>query len=78
MTKLGSRDILAEIGGIHLVVPTERKEGIDYNVILSEFKIEVIRKFVENYKEYKRRPIIDNISPSKIIVDSLIKITAKD
>jgi len=57
---------------------TERKEGIDHNVILSEFKIEVIRKFVENYKEYKRRPIIDNISPSKIIVDSLIKITAKD
>lgn len=51
---------------------TERHEGIGENVVVSEYKVEVIEEFVSNYQSYTRPSIIMTISPSKLIVDSLV------
>jgi len=50
---------------------TERKEGLEENVVLSRLDKEVIDEFVESYKDYKRKPLFEEISPSKNIVDYL-------
>jgi UDP-N-acetylglucosamine 2-epimerase (non-hydrolysing) len=52
---------------------TERKEGLGENVVLSKFGKEVINDFVDNYKEYRRKPLFEEVHPSKKIVDYLIE-----
>ncbi len=50
---------------------TERKEGLDENVVLSKFDKDVIDDFVENYSNYRRQPLFKSVSPSKNIVNYL-------
>lgn len=52
---------------------SERIEGLGENVVLSENKKNVMKKFTKNYKRYKRKRVLDNKYPSKIIVDNLTK-----
>jgi len=52
---------------------TERKEGLDKNVVLSCFKAELIDDFVNNYKSYEFPPYHVTTGPSKLIVDLLIE-----
>lgn len=55
---------------------TERIEGLGENVVLSKYNKRVIKKFLDNYKSYKRNKIYRrNIEkpPSRIIVDFLTK-----
>lgn len=52
---------------------TERKEGIGQNAIMYEGKLDIIKKFGKNYKEYRIKNTCTDISPSKIIVDYLLE-----
>ncbi len=52
---------------------TERIEGLKGNVVLSKNRPSTIKRFMENYKKYKRRKVEVKIRPSKIIVDYLLK-----
>ena len=52
---------------------TERKEGLGETACLSKLDMNLIKKFTNNYKSYKRKPI-KLISPSKIVVDELEKL----
>jgi UDP-N-acetylglucosamine 2-epimerase (non-hydrolysing) len=52
---------------------TERKEGLEKNVVLSCFDDKLINDFVENYSRYKIEPYHVTTGPSKLIVDSLIE-----
>lgn len=52
---------------------TERIEGLGENVVLSKGRNTLIKDFIINYQKYKRKPIKINTSPSKIIVDYLLK-----
>ena len=51
---------------------TERQDGIDANVCVSEYKKDKIMGFVNNYKRYARNPISVEITPTEIILKSLI------
>lgn len=50
---------------------TERKEGLGENVVLSKFKEDIIENFVESYSKYRRKPLFEEVHPSKVIVDYL-------
>jgi UDP-N-acetylglucosamine 2-epimerase (non-hydrolysing) len=50
---------------------TERMEGLGANVVISNFDSTIIENFVLNYKSYRRKPVSDNYSPSRFIVDQL-------
>jgi len=50
---------------------TERKEGLGKNIVLSKFDKEVIDAFVENYEEYRRKPLFEKVRPSKNIINYL-------
>jgi UDP-N-acetylglucosamine 2-epimerase (non-hydrolysing) len=50
---------------------TERKEGLGENVVLSKFDKEVVDSFVNNYGQYRRKPLFEKVSPSREIVDYL-------
>ena len=52
---------------------TERQEGLGENVVLSEFKLETIEKFIHDYKSFSRSPLELPVSPSKRIVDELMR-----
>ncbi len=47
---------------------TERKEGLGENVVLSMFKKDIIENFVENYDNYRRDPLFEEVHPSEEIV----------
>ena len=51
---------------------TERNEGLNKNVILSQYNEDKIMNFINNYKNYKLEKIKSNISPSEIIIKELI------
>ena len=51
---------------------TEREEGMNQNVLLSNLEWSVVESFVLDHNNYKRPPVKPEISPSKIIVDRLI------
>lgn len=51
---------------------TERLEGLDRNVVLSNYNVDVINDFVKNYKNFEFEPLKLENNPSKIIVDSII------
>jgi UDP-N-acetylglucosamine 2-epimerase (non-hydrolysing) len=51
---------------------TEHQEGIDSNVVLSEYSEPVVDKFVKNYKDYRSEPLLGEVSPSAMIVESAL------
>lgn len=51
---------------------TERDEGIDENVLLSNLDWPRIVTFVVDYKNYQRPPVTPEISPSQLIIDRLV------
>lgn len=52
---------------------TERIEGLGKNVVISKGDNKIIKAFLKNYKEYRRKPVQIRERPSKIIVDYLLK-----
>jgi UDP-N-acetylglucosamine 2-epimerase (non-hydrolysing) len=50
---------------------TERQEGIGENVVLSEHRSEVLRAFLDDPSEHRRRSDLPDTSPSDVIVDDL-------
>ena len=52
---------------------TERIEGLGENIILGRSNKRIIKQFLMNYSQYKKKRITQFISPSKIIADYLIK-----
>lgn len=53
---------------------TERIEGLGENVVMSMNNLDKIKHFIHNYKNYVRPIVVPNVSPSKIIVDYLLKV----
>ena len=57
---------------------TERMEGLDFNIVISNFEEKKVREFLDNLRS---APAIDfsmeNATPTKIIVDHLIRQTTK-
>lgn len=51
---------------------TERQEGLESNVILSGYSEKRVTEFLANYRNYKSRPIETDLSPSDIIVQTLL------
>lgn len=51
---------------------TERIEGLKSSALLLRKDFRNVEKFVKNYKKFRKNEIGINISPSKIIVDSII------
>ena len=51
---------------------TERIEGLDGNVVISKSSKTVIKNFLKNYKNYRRKAADYKIRPSRIIVDFLV------
>lgn len=52
---------------------TERFDGIGENVILFNNDFDKIDSFFEEYESYNRKEIITELSPSKLIIDTLCK-----
>lgn len=52
---------------------TERIEGLGKNAVLSYGNESIVKNFIKNYKKYQKNPVHFTISPSKIIVDYLLK-----
>ena len=50
---------------------SERVEGLGENALLCDGEKNIIKSFMSNYKKYKRKKVILEKSPSKIIVDYL-------
>lgn len=50
---------------------TEQREGIGENIVLSEWRIDVLTDFLRNHKNYRRTVPRPEKSPSDIIVDDL-------
>ncbi|MGK9252804.1 UDP-N-acetylglucosamine 2-epimerase [Paenibacillus humicus] len=50
---------------------TERSDGIGKNVVLYEGDYNKVDEFVNNYQKYEYRPEYPEVSPSKLIVDTL-------
>ena len=48
---------------------TERQEGLDKNVLISNYDKIIINDFLNNYQKYSSKLLNFKISPSKIIVD---------
>jgi UDP-N-acetylglucosamine 2-epimerase (non-hydrolysing) len=51
---------------------TERPEGIGENAVISEYNADKIIAFVENYKNLRKSGLEFDVSPSEIIVNSLL------
>jgi UDP-N-acetylglucosamine 2-epimerase (non-hydrolysing) len=51
---------------------TERREGLGENVVLSEYRADTLRTFLENPYGYKRLGELPPTSPSDVIVDDLV------
>lgn len=52
---------------------TERIEGLNESVMISSYDKDKVLYFVDNYEKFRKEPIKFKESPSKIIVDFLIK-----
>ena len=50
---------------------TERMEGLNSNIVISNFNPAVISDFVANYKSYRRKPVSEKFSPSNFIVEQI-------
>ncbi len=51
---------------------TERVEGLNWNVVLSNYEISVIDNFIGAYEKYRKKSISNVIGPSEIIVESIL------
>jgi UDP-N-acetylglucosamine 2-epimerase (non-hydrolysing) len=56
---------------------TERKEGLDENIILSKFDNTKINNFIKNYKKYRRPPIYNTETPSQKILNYIKSYTSQ-
>jgi len=52
---------------------TERTEGIEKNVVISHYDESKILGFVKNYTQYRTNPLRKSYSPTKMIIDYIIK-----
>jgi UDP-N-acetylglucosamine 2-epimerase (non-hydrolysing) len=82
---LGASFVVTDSGGIqeecaHLNIPcilhrhaTERQDGIGANVVLSRFKMEVVKEFLSHPEKHKKK-VNDSLgSPTEIIIEYLKK-----
>lgn len=71
----GNQEELYHIGKPTLLLrdATERREGLGKTAVISRLDPSVIEDFVINYKKYQQKPTKFEFSPSKIIVDYLVK-----
>jgi UDP-N-acetylglucosamine 2-epimerase (non-hydrolysing) len=51
---------------------TEHHEGLDSNVVVSEYSEAIVEKFIDNYTSHRSEPLLGDISPSAMIVDSAL------
>lgn len=51
---------------------TEGLEGLNHNAILSKNNMSTIKKFIKEYKKYKKPPIMFKRSPSRVITNYLL------
>ncbi|MEX0668710.1 MAG: UDP-N-acetylglucosamine 2-epimerase [Candidatus Saccharimonadales bacterium] len=72
----GNQEELYHMGKPTLIFrnETERQEGLGETAVVSKLDPEIIRDFIKNYKEYEQKGVLDEVSPSKIIVDQLVGI----
>jgi UDP-N-acetylglucosamine 2-epimerase (non-hydrolysing) len=52
---------------------TERKEGVGFNVVVSGYDPKIVLIFLESYSELNTPNLLQSVSPSKIILDSVAK-----
>lgn len=71
----GNQEELYHIGKPTLIFrnETERQEGIGSTAVISKLNVKVISNFIENYKSHERKLVEASHSPTKIIVDVLVK-----
>lgn len=50
---------------------TEQIEGLNENVILCKSSETIIKDFLKHYTKYRKKPVLQKESPSKIVVDQL-------
>lgn len=51
---------------------TERFEGLDSNVYLSNYDSTRVKSFINNYSQWQKKPVTANLSPSQIIFNKLV------
>jgi UDP-N-acetylglucosamine 2-epimerase (non-hydrolysing) len=75
----GNQEELFHMGKPTLVLrdATERQEGLGATAVISKLDSKVIDEFVDHYETYKRKPTSDTLSPSKLIVDAIVKFGKK-
>lgn len=54
---------------------TERREGLDKNILISKFDQELIRRFVENPRAYRHALITLRAQPSQTIIQTILDFT---
>lgn len=71
----GNQEELYHMGKPTLIFrnETERKEGLGTTTVISKLDPIIIDNFVKNYKDYEQKPVSLKNSPSKKIVDVLVK-----
>lgn len=52
---------------------TERQEGLGTTTVISNYDKKTIMEFIKNYEQYKTKSTEISVSPTKIIVETLIK-----
>lgn len=52
---------------------TERKEGLGENAVLSCYEKNIIDNFCDNYRQYRRQPLVAKYSPSDIVIESILQ-----
>ncbi len=72
----GNQEELYHMGKPTLIFrnETERQEGLGETAVVSRLDPRIIKDFIKNYKQYEQRGVLDDVSPSKIIVDKLTDI----
>lgn len=71
----GNQEELFHMGKPTLIFrdETERQEGLGSTVVISKLDPAIVKTFVANYKQYKKKPASARVSPSSIIIDNLEK-----
>jgi UDP-N-acetylglucosamine 2-epimerase (non-hydrolysing) len=71
----GNQEELYHMGKPTLIFrnETERKEGLGSTALLSGLNRTKIDDFVKNYKKYIRNRVVNKNSPSRMIVNFLVK-----
>jgi UDP-N-acetylglucosamine 2-epimerase (non-hydrolysing) len=71
----GNQEELYHLGKPTLILrdETERQEGLGKTAVLSKLDEKTAEEFISNYKKYKQPPTKSEVSPTRIIVDSIGK-----